>query len=322
MIRTILRAGVAALLLASTTAYADGDNGDAWYPSRYGAEDTIGALNLLDEKDVLRGASLIREGKVYALGGVTGRATPAFGHRSFQLFLYPHANGSGEPRGPNGTTFNDDFMMTWLGIGTQIDGFAHGGIRHRYYNGRTVDEVFDAKGAKLFGTHQIPPIATRGILINMAAHFGTAMMEAGTVFNRAEIDAAAEAQGIAIAEGDVVLFHTGWQALAESDPKRFLSGEPGLGAEGARYLASLGVVAVGADTFGLDVIPFETSANGDPAPYFPAHQILLAQNGVHILENIQTAELAADSAYSFLFVLGIPRFQGAVQMVINPIAIR
>ncbi|MGF1456744.1 MAG: cyclase family protein [Alphaproteobacteria bacterium] len=295
---------------------------DTWYPSRYGAKDTIGALNLLDKEDTLRGASLIREGKVYALGGVTGRTTPAFGHRSFQLFLYPHGNGSGEPRGPNGTTFNDDFMMTWLGIGTQIDGFAHGGRNHRYYNGRTVDEVFGPKGAKLFGTHQIPPIATRGVLINMAAHFGMEMMEAGTAFNRTEIDAAAKAQGVTIAEGDVVLFHTGWQSLAETDPERFLAGEPGLGADGARYLASLGVVAVGADTFGLDVIPFETPADGGTPDYFPAHQILLAESGVHILENIQTADLAGDGATHFFFVLGVPRFQGAVQMVINPIAIR
>jgi hypothetical protein len=43
---------------------------------------------------------------------------------------------------------------------------------------------------------------------------------------------------------------------------------------------------------------------------------------VHILENINTSELARDGATEFLFVLGQPRFQGAVQMVVNPIAIR
>jgi hypothetical protein len=52
------------------------------------------------------------------------------------------------------------------------------------------------------------------------------------------------------------------------------------------------------------------------------HQILLAKNGVYILENMDTAALAADGATEFLFVLGQPRFQGAVQAVINPIAIR
>jgi hypothetical protein len=48
----------------------------------------------------------------------------------------------------------------------------------------------------------------------------------------------------------------------------------------------------------------------------------LAKNGVHILETINTHELARDGAKEFLFVLGAPRIQGTVQMVINPVAIR
>jgi kynurenine formamidase len=49
---------------------------------------------------------------------------------------------------------------------------------------------------------------------------------------------------------------------------------------------------------------------------------LLARNGIYILENMNTAELAADEGWTFLFVLGQPRFEGAVQAVINPVAIR
>jgi kynurenine formamidase len=41
------------------------------------------------------------------------------------------------------------------------------------------------------------------------------------------------------------------------DDKRYISGEPGLGKEGSEYLASKEVVAVGADSWGLEVIPFE-----------------------------------------------------------------
>jgi hypothetical protein len=48
----------------------------------------------------------------------------------------------------------------------------------------------------------------------------------------------------------------------------------------------------------------------------------LAKNGIYILENIRTEELVADGVSEFLFVLGQPRFVGAVQMVINPVAIR
>jgi kynurenine formamidase len=64
-------------------------------------------------------------------------------------------------------------------------------------------------------------------------------------------------------------------------------------------------------------VPFE-----DKNELFPVHQILLAKNGVYILEGMNTAALAADGATEFLFVLGQPKFKGAVQAVINPIAIR
>jgi hypothetical protein len=47
-----------------------------------------------------------------------------------------------------------------------------------------------------------------------------------------------------------------------------------------------------------------------------------ATNGTYILENMDTAALAADKAYEFLFVLGQPRWRGGVQAMINPIAIR
>lgn len=60
----------------------------------------------------------------------------------------------------------------------------------------------------------------------------------------------------------------------------------------------------------LEVIPFERAGE-----QFPVHQELLAKSGTYILEDMQTAGLAADGATEFMFVLGVPRFQGAVQMI-------
>ena len=64
------------------------------------------------------------------------------------------------------------------------------------------------------------------------------------------------------------------------------------------------------------MIPFE-----DSSELFPVHTNLLAKHGVYILENMDTRALAADGVYEFMFVLGQPRFVGAVQAVINPVAI-
>lgn len=84
----------------------------------------------------------------------------------------------------------------------------------------------------------------------------------------------------------------------------------------AEYLCA-SVVAVGSDTPCLDVIPHE-----NPKDLFPVHQTLLAKNGVDILENINTSVLAEGDVHEFLFVLGQPRFSGATQMIVNPVAIR
>jgi kynurenine formamidase len=68
-------------------------------------------------------------------------------------------------------------------------------------------------------------------------------------------------QGIsAIEKGDVVLFYTGWLKLIGKDNKRFGSAAPGLGREGAKYLASLEVAMVGSDTWAFEVVPFEKDA--------------------------------------------------------------
>jgi kynurenine formamidase len=94
-------------------------------------------------------------------------------------------------------------------------------------------------------------------------------------------------------------------------------GEPGLGISGAHYLAELGVVAVGADTWALEALPSE-----DPKRVFPVHGILLTKYGIYILENMVTHELAADGVDEFMFTLGVPKLEGAVQAIINPLAIR
>jgi kynurenine formamidase len=309
----------AASLIATAAALAAGAAfaADDWYPSKYGAGDTIGAANNLSPEKTAAAARLVKLGKVYALGVVTGPETPAYPPRTYQLIVTQSNDGTGGTLGANQVTANDDILTAYVGIGSQLDGLGHIGINHRYYNGVHARDFVAPGGLKKYGTENVPPIATRGVLLDMAKHFKTKQVPAGRAFNKKEIEAAEKAAGVTIGKGDVVIFHTGWQTLAMKDKKKFMAGEPGLGKEGAALLAARGVVAVGADTWAVEAIPFEAKTEA-----FPVHQILLTKNGVYLLENMDTAALAADGASEFLFVLGQPRLQGSVQAVINPIAIR
>lgn len=299
-------------LLLSGVANAE----EAWYPSIYGEDDTLGAINNLSPEKVVQAARLVRTGKTYALGVETGPASPAYPPRRYALTVLQPGDGTATPMGSNRATGNDDLLLTWMGIGSQIDGLGHMGIEHRYYNGIPAAEFVAPTGLTKLSVDKLPPIVTRGVLLDMARHFRERMLPAGKAFNRADIEAAAKGANVTIGKGDVVLFHTGWMNLAGRDDAAFMAGEPGLGLDGARYLAGLGVVAVGSDTWAVEVIPHE-----DPAQVFPVHPELLAKNGVYILENMDTRALAADGVSEFLFVLGQPRFVGAVQAVINPVAI-
>ena len=291
-----------------------------WTESPYGPQDEIGAANLLSPELAKEAAGLVTQGKVYPLGIVVDPTTPAFPPRSLSVTILQPGQADGGSLGPTQTTYNDDVFTGWLGIGSQIDGLGHIGVDGTYYNGNEAAEFAQADGLTKLGLEKVPPIVTRGVLLDMAEHYGQEIVEEGTAYTREDIEAAMEAQGVEIREGDVVLFHSGWLNLIDGEspnPERYVSVEPGLGLTGAEMLAEMGVVAVGADTWGLEAVPFEEGVG-----VFEVHQTLLAKNGIYILENMDTRALAADDATEFMFVLGHTRLRGAVQMMINPVAIR
>src|SRR3954451_16130807 len=284
-------------------------------PSRNG-DDEIGAANYMTPELVLKAAGLIKTGKTYALGIPVDSKTPAYPPRGFKITVVQPGQAGSPGLGPSKTTYNDDIIEGWVGVGSQIDGLGHIGVEHVYYNGNKLLEFADPTGLKKLGIEKVPPMVTRGVLLDMAAHYGTDIVKEGTAFNVKEIEEVAKKQGVEIRQGDVVIFHTGWLGPVGKGEKGVNFGWRGVWVEGAKYLTGKGVVAVGADNWAVEAIPFESKN------VFEVHQILLAMNGTYILENMDTAELAKDKAYEFLFVLGQPRFKGGVQRMINPVAIR
>ena len=286
--------------------------------SKFGPNDEVGNLNHVTPAKTLAASKLVTNGKAYRLGIETNKDTPAFPPRTFSLIVLQPGQTAGGSLGPTKTTYNDDIINGWVGIGSQLDGLGHIGIDGLYYNCNKASDFAMTDGLKKLGIEKVPAIATRGVLLDMAGYFNTDIVKEGTAFNRAEIEGAMKRQGVkTIEKGDVVLFYTGWTKLIGKDNKRYGSVEPGLGVEGAKYLASREVAMVGADTWGLEVIPFEKDAG-----VFEVHQVLLPLNGIHILENMNTEEMVKDRAWEFLFTLGPSRITGAVQAIINPIAIK
>jgi len=242
---------------------------------------------------------------------------PAFAPRTLSLtVVQPNQQEANRPLGE--MTYNDDIFTGWLGIGSQIDGLGHAGHKGIYYNCNDAKDFASVSGLTKLGIENVPPIVARGIVLDMAGHYGVSHLEAGQYFTVDDVKAVAKKQGTPIREGDVVLFHTGWtDAKLKSDPEAWVSGEPGQSEEVALYMASKKVVAVGADTWGVDVVPPQVATR----PY-QGHITYLKENGIYMFETMNTGPLVRDEAFEFLFVLGQAKVKGAVQMLINPTAIR
>ena len=285
--------------------------------SEWGADDQVGAANRITEMSVLEAAKLVKTGKTYSLGLTIDANTPAFAPRSLSLtVVQPNQQEGARPF--YNMTYNDDIFSGWLGIGSQIDGLGHLGENGVYYNCNHAKNFSALGGLTKLGIENVPPIVTRGIVLDIAAHYGVDHLKAGQYFSVEDVKAVEKSQETPIREGDVVLFHTGWtDAMLESDPVAWATAEPGQSEGVAAYMASKKVVAVGADTWGVDVIPPQVAER----PY-QGHVVYLKENGIYIFEAMNTGPLVRDEAYEFLFVLGQAKIRGAVQMIINPIAIR
>ena len=285
------------------------------HKSKWGANDQIGALNNITKDNVLAASKLIKQGKTMRMGIETSSKTPAFPPRSYSITIVrPGQDYEGQSLGNTKTNYHDDILNTWVGIGTQLDGLGHIGIDNTFYNCTPGSEITGISGLKKFGIETVPAVATRAVLLDMTAVMGQEIIPEGVAFNQPEIEAALKRQGnMKINKGDIVIFYTGWHKLLGVDDKRNGTAHPGLGVQGARYLANLGVAMIGADTWALEVIPFENAGQ-----VFHVHQILLAEFGVFILENAVAEQAIKDKVYEGMITVAPHRTTGSVQAIVSP----
>ncbi len=282
--------------------------------SRWGPADQRGAANRITPAKVMEAKNLITKGAVYQLGRTYESTMPLFGTRHFSLRI-PQTFG---PMGSNQMVYHDEVVSGEIGqIGTQFDGLGHIGIGDLFYNRNDRKDFSKGEGLTKLGIENVGAITTRGVLLDIAAYKGMAMLAAGYEVTRADVEGALKRQRVEIRSGDVVLLHTGWGSLWLKDNARFNAGAPGFGLDAARYLIDREVVMVGADTWSMEVIP-----NPDPNLQFPVHQLLIPRNGIYIFENLATEELARDAVYEFAFIYAPLKLKGATGSPGNPIAIR
>ena len=283
-------------------------------PSKWGAEDERGAANLMGPEAVLRATKLIRQGKVFELGKELNNTIPFFGERRFSMQLKRTSN----PAATNQQRSNEEIVTTEIGqVGTQFDALNHQGIGDLLYNCFKSDEISTRNGFTKLGVEKVGAIFTRGVLIDIAAFKGVEMLAIDYEITVQDLQDALARQGVSIGQGDAVLIHTGWGLLWGKDNAKFVSGQPGIGASAAEWLAKQNVVLIGSDNWGIEIYP-----NPDKQIRLPVHAIALVVNGIFLLENMELAALAKDKAYEFAFIVEPLKIKGGTGSTVAPIAVR
>jgi kynurenine formamidase len=271
----------------------------------------VGMLRHVDEAKRREALALVRAGRLYDLGRVLDESVPVFPGRYFRQTLVTtahHANMDGG-LGANRVNWVTEQIAATQQLGTHLDALSHLQIGDRGYNGWSVAELAGPAGVARLGVESVPQIVTRGWLVDVPAARGVAALERGDVIGVDDLG------GIAPTAGDAVLFHTGWGARWE-DAEAYLDGQPGPGYEVADWLVAHGVALTGADTWSYGPVPAE-----DPERPFEVPQTLNVRHGVFVVENLDTARLAADGVREFALILTHPRLRGATGAWTSPIAL-
>ena len=308
---------------------------------RWGPDDQLGTLNLIDEAARLRGVGSVRDGTAFSLGlplsaaegiqmgFVPGRVNPTRTMVSVNEPLSPD---------PEWIASSEDTVTLAMQCATHWDGLAHvsygaGPEGGKLYNGFPSSEVTEEGAAKL-GIHLIRSLVSRGVLLDVARSKGLEILEPGYPITPDDLDSACTMGGLSIEPGDVVLVRTGQVAhlalpgrpgLAGAHPVRDLVAytwpTPGLTMATAKWFHAHDVAAVATDTLVLEVYPCEVEEL-----YLPVHLLHLVEMGMTQGQNWFLDDLAdacaADGRYEFLLDATPLPFTNALGSPVNPVALR
>jgi kynurenine formamidase len=283
-------------------------------PSKWGANDERGSANHMKPDTVLKATRLIKTGEVIEIAHVLNDKMPISATRRFDVhvkrtFMNQFSNRRGS---------NEELVVSEIGqVGTQFDGFAHQSIEFSHYNCFKTDEISTRTGFTKLGIEKVGTLMARGVLIDVAALKGVDMLGDTYQITPEDLQQALQRQNVQLQPGDAILINTGWNKLWAKDNARYMRTCPGIGVAAAEWLATQDPLLVGADNWPVEVAP-----NPDTQLSLPVHQIMLAVNGIHILENLKLDELAAKKVYEFAFVMQPLKAQGLTGSTVAPAAIR
>lgn len=269
---------------------------------RWGADDQIGAVNLITPAKRRAAARLVTSGRAVSLSRPFNPA---------QQFVR-----SDPTDGAAGGAI-DYYGFIYHGFSaTHIDALCHVWGADGVWNGRKPTETITSTGST-FGdiANWKDGIVTRGVLLDVPRHRGTPHVTVESPVHGAELDAIGRAQGVTLEPGDALLVYSGREAWERGGGNLAVEPRPGLHPSCAEFVRDHDVALLG-----WDIMDATVPAYGS----FPMHGVLYSY-GVALLDNASFEALAnacrEEGRDTFMFAALPLRVERGTGSPANPVAL-
>ena len=226
---------------------------------RWGDDDELGCGNLLTPESARRGAEQVRDGRRVSLAAPLRADGIQVGQpaRRYNPILTVTSLNERDPFAPGIWQGTDDMVTMSTCAGTHVDALSHVSYDGYLYNGVPTSAVTAQAGATKLGAEKLPDIVTRGVLLDLPHVKGVAGLDEiapGYAITGDDLDEAADAAGVTITPGDVVLVRTGeMRHHRAGDRRRYAVGVdfqlPGLSVHSIEWMHRHDVAGAFTDTY-------------------------------------------------------------------------
>ncbi|MEZ5285880.1 MAG: cyclase family protein [Vicinamibacterales bacterium] len=264
---------------------------------RWGADDQLGAANLVTDATRRQALGLARLG-----------VTVSLAHPPLTAEADDNANPFEHTMNRGFTT--DRYSVSYHGYAhSHLDALCHILYRDQTYNGYPRAEVNTAQGCTKLAIDTLAQgVVTRGVLIDIPRLKGVPYLEPGTAVYQEDVEAWEKQAGVRVGPGDALLLRTGrWARREAVGPWAVGRSAAGFHASIATYLKERGVAFVGSDA-ASEVMPALVEGVN-----LPVHTLMITALGIHILDNQDLERLGETAAR-------LKRWE--FQLTINPLPVK
>jgi kynurenine formamidase len=293
---------------------------------RWGADDQLGAMNLVGPEQVRAAAALVRDGTVISLSLPYDQNGPQRGGLRSNTLLVTTATGTDSIAGAQDSFlgdfgYSDDMVVMGTQCGTQWDALSHIFHKGTMWNGYSAAEHTSHGAARNGIQHWADRMVLRAVLVDLPVRRRVAALDDGYAITVEDLEDALDAQGATVRPGDALLVRTGQMSVRRGNWGDYAGGSaPGLSLHTAPWLYDKEISALVTDTWGVEVRPNEIDV------FQPLHQVALVHMGLAMGEMFDLDDLslacAADGRYEFMLAATPLPITGAVGSPVGAVAIR